>query len=496
MPGEERGAAARSPRAPARSRPAAASRRRAPARTSGCRSCRRRRARAGSRSRCRPRPRRRGRRRGARCLRAPRARSRRGRCRASARRARRARRSPTRACRARAARARTRRRRCRRTTRRASCDSSELAIRSEVVAQPLHVGARREHDRFDAPRDAAAVAPRDDRERAVLAALRERRRRVVEHDVEHAAGAERDLGVAAAARSPGRRATPAGRRRARRSAARPAARVASPTTPAESTIVGIIAAGTPSVVEHRCVPPRRVAVLQPGDRGVRRVGHVQRAVRQRPRDPRVDGAEAELAARGRGRRAGRAATAPWWPTGSGRRARPRRAASRHAPIVRRSCQPSPGPIGLAGRAVPHDGRAALVGDADRVDRAVGVERGARELEARVAPAASASNSHEPVGGGVGQQLALVAVRERCRRRRTTAARTLLVPTSTTSTRPFALMISRPGDCAEGAREPELARVEDAVRVERVLHRLQHAEARRRARRRRSGRGSGRRRGDG
>ena len=74
-PGHERGAARRRlahrrdlDRASARRRPA-------PARTCGCRSCRRRRAAPGSRCRCRLRRPRRGRRRGARCLRAPRARS-------------------------------------------------------------------------------------------------------------------------------------------------------------------------------------------------------------------------------------------------------------------------------------------------------------------------------------------------------------------------------------------------------------------------------------
>ena len=72
----------------------------------------------------------------------------------------RARRSPRRACRGRAAPARTRRRRCRRTATATSCDSRRRRDEPEVVAQPLHVGAGREHDRLDAPRDARRRAAR------------------------------------------------------------------------------------------------------------------------------------------------------------------------------------------------------------------------------------------------------------------------------------------------------------------------------------------------
>ena len=43
---------------------------------------------------------------------------------------------------------------------RASCDSSADVDEPEVVAQPLHVGAGREHDRLDAPRVAAVVRAR------------------------------------------------------------------------------------------------------------------------------------------------------------------------------------------------------------------------------------------------------------------------------------------------------------------------------------------------
>ena len=103
------------------------------------------------------------------------------------------------------------------------------------------------------------------------------------------------------ARSPGRSATPAGRRRAgdqRRAGQRGGladgadgvddARAASP-------------AGCASGRSTCVVPAAGVGVEQPGDRGVGAVGDVQRAVGQRPGHPRVDRAEAQVAARGSGR---------------------------------------------------------------------------------------------------------------------------------------------------------------------------------------------------
>ena len=74
----------------------------------------------------------------------------------------------------------------------------------------------------------------------------------------------------------------------------------------------------------------------------------------------------------------------------------------------------------------------------------GVERGARELEARRRASDGRVELDEAVGGRVGEQLAFVTRARTCRRRRTTAARTLLVPTSTTSTRPSSRR-SRPGE---------------------------------------------------
>ncbi len=77
-------------------------------------------------------------------------------------------------------------------------------------------------------------------------------------------------------------------------------------------------------------------------------------------------------------------------------------AIRHSPIVRRSCQPRPGPIGSPGRAIPDDRAGPLVGDADG-------DAPARPTVASTACAASstlvamsaASNSTRPGAGLVG-----------------------------------------------------------------------------------------------
>ena len=222
----------------------------------------------------------------------------------------------------------------------------------------------------------------------------------------------------------------------------------------------------------------RVAVLQAGDRGVRRVGDVHRAVRERPRDPRVDGAEAQVRGARRGRRAGRAATAASSPTGSGPTRTPS-AAQREARADRAQVLPAePGPDRLAGRAVPHDRRAALVGDADRVDRPAGGERGARELEARVGEQRARRTRRGRRRASRGG--ARVRGRRRTSRRRRTTRGAHAARADVDDEDPpgrSSLTARRP---RRTGREPELAGVEDAVRVERVLHRLQHAEARRRA----------------
>ena len=181
-------------------------------------------------------------------------------------------------------------------------------------------------------------------------------------------------------RSPGRRATPAGRRR-------------SPAIGRRAGQRGGLADDAGRVDDRRAAPPsgcaaRRarassqsagVGVSSPVTRGVGAVGDVERALGQRPGDPGVDGAEAQVAGRGRGRpcRAGRRA---WWPTRSAPGGCRLGRELRQSPTVRRSCQPMPGPTGSPVAAVPHDRRRPLVGDADRVDRAGRGQRRAGDVE--------------------------------------------------------------------------------------------------------------------
>ena len=274
--------------------------------------------------------------------------------------------------------------------------------------------------------------------------------RVAEHDVEHAAGAERDLGVARAhaALADERRLLVA--ERARRSAARRAARSPRRRRRRSRRSVGIIDARDAEHVEHRLVPAATASCdWRPVTRGVGRVGDVHRAARQRPRDPRVDGAEAQVAA-ALGVGAGRAATAAWSPTGSGADAH---ALARAARGTRRSCggpaSRCPGPTGSpVARShttveprwleMPTASTGPAVVRARRV-RARGTCRPARRVEL-----------DEAVGGGVGQQLAFDVLDARRPSASTTAARTLLVPTSTTSTSRALGCAHGQADCAERA----------------------------------------------
>ena len=236
--------------------------------------------------------------------------------------------------------------------------------------------------------------------------------------------------------------------------------------------------------------------MQAGDRGVGRVGDVERAVRQRPRHPRVDGAEAQVVG-----------------------------ASAVVELVEQ-------PLHLGGRLVRADAHALAAEREARADRAqvLPAERGPDRLAGRRGPtrsveprwlemptastgpaassAARARSRHvramqrgveldEAVGGRVGQQLALGARRRSCRRRRRPRrarcscrrrrrgrARSRLIAAHGQATAP------------NGLGEAELAGVEDPVRVERVLHRLQHAEARAERLGDEARRGSARRRGGG
>ena len=117
-------------------------------------------------------------------------------------------------------------------------------------------------------------------------------------EVEHAAGAERDLRQTRAGCTPGRRATPAGRRRGPRSAARRAARTprrrrrssrrswAAPTAGCGATSSTCGAQPDPSACSSPVSPALVVSVT---------CSAPTRAARQRPRDPAVDRAEAEVA---------------------------------------------------------------------------------------------------------------------------------------------------------------------------------------------------------
>ena len=188
------------------------------------------------------------------------------------------------------------------------------------------------------------MRPGDDREGAVARRLASAGAARTGADVEHPAGAERDLGppgrtqpwpTSDACWSPtsaaigGRRAAPSPRR-ARRRSRRAAA--ASP-------------AGMPSSVED---PARSTPTRRSGSRPVTAafgvVGDVQRAAGQRPRQPRVDGAEAQVVGVRPSTWSSSQASlvADWF----GARPSPCSAlATMHSPTVRRSCQPSAGPIG-------------------------------------------------------------------------------------------------------------------------------------------------------
>ena len=196
------------------------------------------------------------------------------------------------------------------------------------------------------PHVAVAVpAPGDDRERAGRPWRSATGRLGPDAHVEHAAGAERDLGHARpdAALPDERRLLVADqggdRRRAvertgdaddRRSSRRWRAGPARGMRRASSTLAS-----------QPCAPRRRSPVTA----GVGRVGDVKTSPSgEVPRHPGVDRADAQVAAcdRGRPRRAG---GRPWSPIRSGANRSPSPCQTRQSPTVRRSCQPRPGPTG-------------------------------------------------------------------------------------------------------------------------------------------------------
>ena len=191
------------------------------------------------------------------------------------------------------------------------------------------------------------VAPRDDRERAGRARARRTSGRVgAEHEVEHAAGAERDLGVGRAARSPGRRATPAGRRASAAIGGAPGERRGLADDAGSSR-------RSPAASRRGCASASSSVVVpaRDGRRASRPVtaALVASVTCTAPFES-VHATHVSTVPKHRSRRrprsaSCRAATAPWWPTGSGASRQPCARSARHAPTVRRSCQPMPGPTG-------------------------------------------------------------------------------------------------------------------------------------------------------
>ena len=168
----------------------------------------------------------------------------------------------------------------------------------------------------------------------------------------------------------------------------------------------------------------------PGDRGVGRVDHVRVAARERPRDPRVDGAEAQVAL---------AAFVELiqQPSDLGGRhvRRDADALALQYQAVDDGAQVLPaeaGADGFAAGAVPHDRRRPLIGDADAVDLAHLGERSQRGVARRVGHRVRV----ELDLAGLGRLAAACrrgAAPARLRRRRRPTSAPRLVPTSTTRT---------------------------------------------------------------
>ena len=349
---------------------------------------------------------------------------------------------PLRACRARAARARTTRRRCRCTAPRPRATPPRARDDAEVVAQPLHVRAGRQHDRLDAPR-----VRRRRRCRQMIGNVPPPPRVSnvgplgAEDEVEHPAGAERDLRVARRARTPW-----------------PSSDACwSPTSPAIGGAPGsaVACADDPARVDDASAasPPGCAAT-----RAVRRPSSVPSAAQQAG-DRRRCCASVTCTAPSESVHATHESTVPkhrsrvrsgstWSSRYStlvaetfGREPEARRPAARG---TCRSCGgPAsrwPGPTGSPVAAVPDDRRAALVGDPDRVDGPpCAVERGRAASSAAVGRARRGSNSTRPGAGESGSsvsQLSLV---------RAIAAGSRRSPPAPTTSRRRRRGRSRPGD---------------------------------------------------
>ena len=169
----------------------------------------------------------------------------------------------------------------------------------------------------------------------------------------------------------------AGDRDAGGEAGRPRSRAA---MPLEAHTCGSRRARNVEQLEQLLVPLPPVDVVEQRARGVALIGHVRRAARELPDEPAVDRCRtrARPPRRARARRARCRAATRAWSRRNRRRApgrssrvmrgsRPRARSASQAAAVRRSCQTIALAIGSPGRAIPHHGGLALVGDADGGD---------------------------------------------------------------------------------------------------------------------------------
>ena len=250
--------------------------------------------------------------------------------------------------------------------------------------------------------------------------------------VEHPAGTERDLGQTGSHAALADEAAPAGRRRAPPIGGAPGKR-------------GRLAEDAGRVDDgrqhlHRDAqrgarlgrPRGCVARQQTGDGRVRRIGDVHRAAGQHPRNPGVDGAEAQVAVACAG------STLFEQPGDLGRRlvGRQRQTvlgfAVMQSNTVRRSCQPSPGPIGwpVLRSQTSVEARWLVIPTAS-TGPAAG-QRSAWRHRAPQSAIAAPSNSTRP-GNGVDGGNGRYSTSWTAPSPSTTAARNPDVPTSTTST---------------------------------------------------------------
>ena len=165
---------------------------------------------------------------------------------------------------------------------RSSRSHSTLVPAASMIASTPHV-------------ELAAAPPRHDREAAALAPALERGPVAAEvHASSMPPVPKVILAVPGAHAALADQRRPAGRRRARRSAGRRAGRWPAPSKPLESTTVGSIARGMSSASRILSSQSLASAAPQPGDAGVGGVGDVDGALGEGPGDPRVDRAEAQV----------------------------------------------------------------------------------------------------------------------------------------------------------------------------------------------------------